>query len=94
MGDEASNIQFTLVDKGEEFRFQTSHNKYYSLMVLISDQLGLPGFGLCSGMGSCGTCLVEICESKTGKKRPALACETKINDELVNTFVLITVNNY
>ena len=31
-----------------------------TLAELLSDYAGIAGFGLCSGMGSCGTCMIEI----------------------------------
>ncbi|WP_184547907.1 2Fe-2S iron-sulfur cluster-binding protein [Mucilaginibacter sp. FT3.2] len=82
-------IQLTLAYLGENYRVQIDPAQYHSLMTLISDHLAVPGFGLCCGMGSCATCLVEIAEAKTSFKRPALACGLQINDELSNTFVFI-----
>lgn len=52
-------------------------------MSLISDYLDPVGFGLCSGMGSCGTCIVEI----DGMRN--LSCAIAITDELANARILI-----
>lgn len=87
--DEKNTIIFTLVYKGEEYRVQTSRNQYHTLMTLISDRLALSGFGLCCGMGSCGTCLVEISEKNSQIKKITLSCTVSINDELANTTMTI-----
>ena len=52
-------------------------------MSFLSDRFANPGFGLCCGMGGCGTCIVEIDGLKT------LSCEIAINDELANTRIVI-----
>ena len=83
------NILFTLMHKGEVYKVYTHPHQYYSLMTLISDYLGMPGFGICSGMGSCGTCMVEIHEQGAKNGRSTLACDIRINDELANTIVMI-----
>ena len=88
------NIVFTLMHKGEAYKVYTHPNQYYSLMTLISDYLGVPGFGICSGMGSCGTCMVEICEQGARKGRSTLACDVRINDDLANTLVIIPEGAY
>jgi ferredoxin len=76
-------ILFTVLYKDEEYQIQTARGKYFSLMSLLSDYLNISGFGLCSGMGSCGTCLVEI------DGTPSLSCEIPVNDELANTMIKI-----
>lgn len=43
-------ILFTLVYKKDYYPVQVSGNECHSLMSLISDYLGILGFGLCSGM--------------------------------------------
>jgi succinate dehydrogenase/fumarate reductase-like Fe-S protein len=63
-------------------------------MTLISDHLSLLDFGLCCGMGSCGTCMVRIKEKHSPIERSALACEVQINDDLVNTQITIDNNNH
>ena len=85
---EKNTILFTLIYKDEEYQVQTRERQYFSLMTLISDYLNIPGFGLCSGMGSCGTCLVDIDGSFT------LACEVAVNVELANTRIKIDVSNF
>ena len=82
-------IGLTLVYLGENHRIQTDATQYHSLMTLISDHLAIPGFGLCCGMGSCGTCLVQLAGSLSSSKRPVLACGIQINDELSNSYVFI-----
>jgi aerobic-type carbon monoxide dehydrogenase small subunit (CoxS/CutS family) len=89
MTEERTTIQLTLVYLGENYKLQTYPTQYHSLMTLISDHLAIPGFGLCCGMGSCGTCLVELAESHTSLKRSVLACDIQVNDELSNTYVFI-----
>ncbi len=59
-------------------------------MTLISDYLAIPGFGLCSGMGSCGTCMVEIIENFSNRKRYGLSCEIQVSDDLANTKIIIS----
>lgn len=80
---ERKTINFTLVIGQEEFLIQTSGNQYHSLMTLISDRFNLADFGLCSGMGSCGTCDVEM------DGEPVLACEIAVNDSLANTRIVV-----
>lgn len=81
-----NTILFTLVYQEEEYRVQTTRKKYFSLMSLISDYLQIPGFGLCCGMGSCGTCMVEI------DGRATLSCAIPIDDDLANTIIKIEDN--
>lgn len=92
--NEKNTIIFTLVYKGEEYLVQTSRNQYHTLMTLISYYLAMPGFGLCCGMGSCGTCMVEISEKNTAIKRSTLSCDVQINDELANTTIFISTQFY
>jgi len=86
---EKTTILFTLFHKGERYPVQTFPNQYYSLMTLISDQLAIPGFGLCCGMGSCGTCVVQIANKYSGPKQQVLSCGTLVNDDLANTQIII-----
>lgn len=79
MSHMVNTILFTLVYQQREVPVQTHRNQYPSLMSLISDLLAVPGFGICCGMGSCGTCAVEI----DGIRH--LACDLPITDELANT---------
>ena len=83
INSEKNTILFTLVYKNEDVQVQTRRNHYYSLMSLISDYLDSLGFGLCSGMGSCGTCVVEIDGIRN------LSCGIAVNDELANTRIVI-----
>jgi len=80
---EKNTILFTLVYQSEYFQVQTHPGQYYSLMSLISDYLTISGFGLCSGMCSCGTCLVSIDGEST------LSCAVDISDDLANTVIVI-----
>jgi ferredoxin len=89
MTTEKKTIQLTLIYLGESHRIQTNTLQYHSLMTLISDHLAIPGFGLCSGMGSCGTCLVQMAESQFSLKRPVLACGIQVNDSLSNACIFI-----
>ncbi|HET6721420.1 MAG TPA: hypothetical protein VFH07_01670 [Chitinophagaceae bacterium] len=89
-----NTIMLTLVCEGKEYRIQTNRNQYHTLMTLIADHLPIPGFGLCSGMGSCGTCLVKISEKYSPIERFELSCEVQISDALANTKITIAGNNY
>lgn len=80
---EKNTILFNLVYRDQQVQVQTRPNQYYSLMGLIVDHLDTPGFGLCSGMGSCGTCVVEIDGIRN------LSCEVAITDELANSGIII-----
>jgi aerobic-type carbon monoxide dehydrogenase small subunit (CoxS/CutS family) len=91
---EKSTIIFTLVYMGEEYPVQTYINEYHSLMVLIADHLALTGFALCSGMGSCGTCMVEIKEKYSSYIRCTLSCEVQVNDALANTTITVAKANF
>jgi len=54
----------------------------------------LIGFGLCSVMGSCGTCMVEIMEKKASVVRHTLSCDVQVNDELANTIITVVKRRY
>jgi ferredoxin len=58
-------------------------------MTLISHYIGVPGFGLCSGMGSCGTCMIEISEKDHKVKRSTIACDIRVNEDLANKIVYV-----
>ena len=94
METEKRTIIFTLIHAKKEYQIFTFKNEYCSLMSLISDYLGVLGFGLCSGMGSCGTCMVEIEELHSPIRNFALACEVQITDGLANTKITISTNKY
>lgn len=47
------------------YEIKTFPNEYRSLMMLIFDRIGPEEFGVCLGMGKCGTCLVEVIQSHT-----------------------------
>lgn len=89
-----NTIQLTLHHLGTSHRIQIGSGQYYSLMTLISDELAIPGFGLCCGMGSCGTCLIQLSEQADAKKRPVLACGIPVNDALANVHVFIPDKTY
>jgi succinate dehydrogenase/fumarate reductase-like Fe-S protein len=78
-----STILFTLIYGNEEYQVQTREKKYLSLMTLISDYVRISGFGLCCGMGSCGTCMVQI------HGRFTLACQVPVDDWLANSKITI-----
>ena len=83
------DILFTLQHKGETYKVYTHPHQYYSLMTLISDHLGIPGYGICCGMGSCGTCMVEIWEQSAKSGRHTLACDVRVDDDLANAIIII-----
>ena len=91
---EENMIMLTLVFDGKEYRIQTKRNQYHTLMTLIADHLAILSFGLCSGMGSCGTCLVKISEKYSPIERFALSCEVQISDELANSKITIEKSDY
>jgi aerobic-type carbon monoxide dehydrogenase small subunit (CoxS/CutS family) len=89
MKTQERNITLTLVFRHGRQIIQVYPNEYYSLMTLISVHLAIPGFGLCCGMGSCGTCVVDLCDKYTKSKRTVFSCGTMINDTLANIEVCI-----
>jgi aerobic-type carbon monoxide dehydrogenase small subunit (CoxS/CutS family) len=89
MEGQERNITLTLVFQDEREIIQVYPNEYHSLMTLISDHLAIPDFGLCCGMGSCGTCVVDLCDKYTKSKRKVFSCDIRINDTLANTEVYI-----
>ena len=84
-----NTLQLTLIYLGEKHQVMVNTSAYYSLMTLISHHLAIPGFGLCSGMGSCGTCLVQLVDPISCVKRQVLACGTKVDHQLSNTSIVI-----
>jgi ferredoxin len=85
-----NTILFKVAYQGRITEVRTYPNQYYSLMTLISNQLAIPGFGLCCGMGSCGTCLVQISNGYHPAARNVLACDVQVNDELANALVTVS----
>lgn len=94
MGLEENNILFTLHYREESHRIQTCRGQYHSLLALISENLAIPGFGICGGMGSCGTCMVHISGQHSAIKTNVLACYTQINDDLSNTDITVPAKIY
>ena len=94
MGTEKNTIIFKLVYQDKEYQVQTRRDQYHTLMTLIADHLSILDFGLCCGMGSCGTCMVEIIEKYSPIKQCALSCDVQINDALANTTIIIPARNY
>jgi aerobic-type carbon monoxide dehydrogenase small subunit (CoxS/CutS family) len=86
----SATILFTLVYKQEETRVYSRPDEYCSLLSLISDHLTINGFGLCSGMGGCGTCIVEIKKKFISVNSIVLSCMTPVNEELTNAHILIS----
>ena len=84
-----NKIMLTLQHRDVSQMVQTAQGQYHSLMPLVADHLAIPGFGLCCGMGSCGTCLVHISSARSDVKKSVLACDVLINDELANKIILI-----
>ena len=91
---EEGTIMVTLVFDGKEYRIQTKRNQYHTLMTLIADHLSILSFGLCSGMGSCSTCLVKISDKNSPIERIVLSCEVQISDEFANTKITIAKSDY
>lgn len=54
------DITITIIHGDQEYQLKTYHNEYRNLMMLISDKIYIEEFGQCTGMGRCGTCLVEF----------------------------------
>ena len=94
MTTEKNTIILTLIHECKEYQVQTTKDQYHTLMVLISDHLSLVDFGLCCGMGSCGTCMIEISEKRAAVKQFVLSCEVQISDELANARITIPESNY
>lgn len=88
------NIPLTLIYQGETHLIWTYTNAYHSLMPLISDHLAISGFGLCCGMGSCGTCMVKMGNKYSTVTRHVLSCDIQINDSLSNTEITIPAERY
>ena len=94
METEKNTILLTLVYQDKQYPVQTRKDEYHTLMTLIADQLSILGFGLCCGMGSCGTCMVKISEKHSPVEWFALSCEVQISDEIANTKITICENSY
>ena len=94
MGTEKNTIILTLVYQEKEYQVQTRRDQYHTLMTLIADHLPILDFGLCCGMGSCGTCMVEINGKYSAKRQFTLSCDVQINDALANTTIIIPSKNY
>ena len=91
---EKNTILFTLIYRGKHYPAKTNRFQYNTLMTLISDHLAIPGFGLCCGMGSCGTCIVDVCDKDSRVIRSSLSCDIQVNDYLANTQIIVPESNY
>jgi aerobic-type carbon monoxide dehydrogenase small subunit (CoxS/CutS family) len=90
---EKNTIMLTLIYNDKKYQVQTRQDQYHTLMTLIADHLALPDFGLCCGMGSCGTCMVEMVEMNSSVTQSALSCDVQVNDTLANTTIIIPAGN-
>ena len=91
---DSNPICFSILYRGQEVPVRTYQNQYFSLMSLIADKLDIQGFGLCSGMGSCGTCLLSIYSEKNTLQRTTLSCQVRVNDELANLKIIVPDRTY
>lgn len=87
-------IEFIVVHHGLEVPVVVYQDQYFSLMSLITDKLQVRDFGLCSGMGGCGTCQVSIYHGNGKLKRVALSCQVGIDDVLMNAKIIVPDNVY
>ena len=94
MRTEKNTIILTLVYQDKEYQVPTRRDQYHTLMTLIADHLSIVDFGLCCGMGSCGTCMVEINEKHSSRKQFSLSCDVQVNDALANATIIIPSKNY
>ena len=94
MGTEKNTIIFKLVYQNKEYQVQTRRDQYHTLMTLIADHLSILDFGLCCGMGSCGTCMVEINEKYSPIRQFIISCNVQIDEALSNTTINIPSKNY
>ena len=90
METEDSSIILTLVYQNKEYQVETRRGQYHTLII---DHLPILDFGLCCGMGSCGTCMVEIIEKYSGLRQFALSCDMQIDETLSNTSINIPAKN-
>ena len=59
-GEIKKDITIKVLYGDQEFELKAYHNEYRNLMMLIYDKIYIDDFGECTGMGRCGTCLVEF----------------------------------
>lgn len=78
------------LDTEEIYTVHTYAKEYASLMDLIAGTCQLPRFGLCSGVGRCGTCLVEICAAGALLPDHRLSCETVVDLSLSNAVIHVS----
>jgi aerobic-type carbon monoxide dehydrogenase small subunit (CoxS/CutS family) len=74
MSNNEAYMELTLVWKGTITPIHVRVDEFHSLMGLISAKLAIPGFGICNGMRSCGTCTVKIRDISTGINTQVLSC--------------------
>lgn len=92
--NQSKPISLQLEFEDKQIQIYTDTNTYYSLMELITTHIVIPGFGICSGMGSCGTCMVDICEKNGGAPKYIFSCSERISYELANTIIKIHTSFY
>ena len=64
MNVRANDINIKVIYDDEVYELKTYIGEYRNLMMLIFDKIYIEDFGECKGMGRCGTCVIEIIESK------------------------------
>lgn len=89
-----NNIIFTLVYRKEEYIIQTRVGQYFSLMDAISQNLMIECFGICSGMGSCGTCMVKMKMPQSKLYEYKLSCGVNIDYSICNKIITVFNNRY
>jgi len=82
-------FSLTVICQDESQILSFKNNELPSLMALLSDRLGIPGFGICSGMGSCGTCTVRLRYGATSAGMFVQSCDVRLNDGLNNATIII-----
>ena len=60
----SKDISMKVIYEAEEFQLATYQGEYRNLMMLLYDKIYIEDFGECKGIGRCGTCMVEIIETK------------------------------
>ena len=66
-----TDIDISVLIRGEKFTLKTYIGEYRNLMVMLYEKLYVEGFGECKGIGRCGTCHIRVLDLPSGMAQRA-----------------------
>jgi hypothetical protein len=88
-GDGFEPVAFKILHAGCEVVVTAREDQYFSLMSLIVDKIPVQNFGICSGMGSCGTCAVSVYDCNGKFRKTTLSCQIRLDHDLDDSRIVL-----